>query len=259
MSPSPKQKRGFTLVEMMAAMGVGMVVLMIAAGVLGSTGDGYERLGGGVSAEREARALLGQLVTDLSSVQYQKEILLREGKESWPLDRIGFLTLQPDDAQTDAGRVGDLCAVRYYVRDEVNGGKVTRCLMRGFVESSDTFKAVKNNLTSQLFEQPPGTGSSNTDEAIAFGVVSFEARPKTRDANGKLTDWKAGTDTPPDVLALRLVIARRELMGKLNTAADWSGQGGIAAKLMGIPSEAERNKNFQVYETTVRFGYHDPK
>ena len=259
MTPSRSSNRGFTLVELMAAMAVGMVVLMVAASILGSTGDSYERLGGGVTAEREARALLGQLVTDISSVQYHKDTLLREGAQKWPLDKIGFLTLQPDDAQTDDGRVGDLCAVRYYVKDEISGGKVTRCLMRGFVESQQTFKSLKNELVPQLFEEPPSQGSSNTDEAIAFGVVSFEARPKTRGANGKLTDWKPGTDTPPDVLALKLVIARRELMGKLTNSSDWNGEGPLATKMMGNAEESDRNKNLQVYETTVRFGYHDPK
>ncbi len=250
--------RGFTLVELMASMAVGMVVLLVAAGMLGSTGESYERLGGGVTAEREARALLGQMVTDLSSVQYHKDNLFKDGTESWPLDRIGFLTLQPDDAQTDEGRVGDLCAVRYYIKDEVIQGKVTRCLVRGVVESNETFQALKDKRVASLFEPPSSSSPSNTDETIAFGVMSFEARPKIRESNGNLTDWSSATDTPPDMITLKLVVARRDLVGKLRTTADWDGTGTLSSQL-GASADADRNKNFQVYETTVRFGYHDPK
>lgn len=249
--------RGFTLVELMVSMTVGMMVLVAAVTMLGSTGDGYERLGGGVSAEREARALLGRLTADLGSGTFHEDMLLEAGNERWPLDRIGFLSLQPGDAQLEENRIGDLCAVRYYLKDEVIGGKTVRCLMRGFVESGETFRELKKGDVATLFKEPAGTGG-NTDEAIAFGVVAFEARPKIREVDGKLSDWKKSGGTPPDALALRLVVARRELMGKLNNPNDWNGKGSIA-NLMGEPSLADRNGNFQVYETVARFGYHEPK
>lgn len=251
------KNRGFTLVEMMVSMAIGSMVLLGAVMILGSTGEGYERVGGGVIAEREARALLGQLKADLASASFHKDMLIAKGTESWPLGKVGFLTLQPDDAQLEENRLGDLCAVRYYIKDETVGGKLVRCLMRGFVESNDTFKTLRNGDVSSLFT-PPAEGADNVDEAIAFGVVSFEVTPKTRDADGKLSDWVANDATPPDLMTIRLVIARRELMGKLTDEVSWSGKGRLAS-LMGPPSEASRNKYLQVYETTVRFGYHETK
>jgi prepilin-type N-terminal cleavage/methylation domain-containing protein len=254
---SGKYRSGFTLVEIMVSMVIGSVVLLTAMAVLRTTGDGYERVGGGVVAEREARALLGQLQTDLGSARFHEDTLLETGSEQWPLDRIGFLTLQPDDAQLEENRLGDLCAVRYYVKDQTVGGKTIRCLMRGFVESNETFTKLREKDVKSLFTEPPSS-SANVDEAIAFGVVSFEVRPKTREENGKLVDWKPDLKTAPEMLSLRLIVARRELVPKLTDAAAWSGKGPLAS-LMGAPADAERNKNFQVYETTVRFGHHEDK
>jgi hypothetical protein len=242
---------------MMVSMAVGSMVLLGAVTILGSTGDGYERVSGGVIAEREARALLGQLKADLASASFHKDMLVAKGTEEWPLGKLGFLTLQPDDAQLEENRLGDLCAVRYYIKDETVGGKSVRCLMRGFVESNETFKKLRNDDVGSLFDTS-SEGGDNIDEAIAFGVVSFEAIPKTRDASGKLTEWLPNDTTPPDQMTIRLVIARRELMAKLTDGVAWSGKGPIAS-LMGRPSDASRNKNLQVYETTVRFGYHETK
>lgn len=250
-----RRSRGFTLVEIMVSMTIGSMVLIAAVMILGTTGEGYERVGGGVIAEREARALLGQLKMDLASASFHEDMVVVKGSEEWPLGRLGFLTLQPDDAQLEENRLGDLCAVRYYIKDEVAGGKVVRCLMRGFVESNRTFEQLRNKDVGSLFDTPPAS-SANVDEAIAFGVVSFEAIPKTRDESGKLTEWIPDKKTSPDMMTLKLVIARRELMGKLKDAVAWSGKGPLSS-LMGKPSDSLRNKNLQVYETTVRFGYHE--
>lgn len=252
-------RRGFTLIELMASMTVGMIVLLIAVTMLRSTGDGYERLGGGIGAEREARALLSQLTTDLAGAQYHPDTLLTAGTEKWPVDKIGFLTLQPEDAQLEENRIGDLCAVRYYTRDEMIGGKAVRCLMRGITESNETFQSLRAGTTESLFNPPAnsGTAGGNTDEAIAFGIVSFEARPKVRAKDGRLTNWNKESTTAPDVLAIKLIIARRELIGKLSNSSDWNGNGLLAASQLGLHADAARNKNLQVYETTVRFGYQD--
>lgn len=259
MKPNRSFRDGFTLVELMGAMAIGMVVLLVAVGMLSSTGDGYERLGGGIGAEREARALLSQITSDLAGAQFHEEMLFNEGLQKWPIDRMGFLTLQPEDSQLEENRLGDLCAVRYYTRDEKMGGKTVRCLVRGITESNETFAKLRSGSIGSLFDEPAtgsgGTSESNTDETIAFGVVSFEARPKTRNGDGRLTDWVKGGDRGPDVIAIKLIIARRELMGKMSSSADWSGDGIATVSQLGLLSEATRNKNFQVYETTVRFGY----
>ncbi len=247
----PSNSRGFSLIELMCSMAIGSIILLAAAMLLGSSGDGYERVGGGVAAEREARAVMEQLASDLSSATFHKDALMEKSTASWSADKLGFLSLQPAQAQSDAGHIGDLCAVNYYIKDLTIGGKNVRCLMRGFRESVETFKALSDSAVPSLF-----VARNNIDEPVAFGVVSFEARPKSRDNSGKWIDWTKNDLIGPEALDVRLVVARRSLAGRLKKAADWDG-GGTDGKLLGAPSEAGRNKNLEVYGTMIRYGNHD--
>jgi prepilin-type N-terminal cleavage/methylation domain-containing protein len=253
MNRSSLHHRGFSLIELMFSMAIGSVILILAATMLGSSGDGYERVGGSVASEREARALMTQLASDLSTAKFHKDTQIEKSSAPWPTDRLGFLSLQPVAAQTEANRIGDLCAVNYYIEDRKIGDKTVRCLMRGFRESKDTFDAVKADAIPPLFKEQP-----NIDEPIAFGVVSFEARPRSRDTAGKWIDWVADPKNPtqgPEALDVKLVVARRELSGKLKTDADWNGTG-TTGKLIGDPARPENSKNLEVYKTTLRFGNH---
>jgi prepilin-type N-terminal cleavage/methylation domain-containing protein len=251
MMSASENPRGFTLVELMAAMAIGTIILLAAASLLGSSGEGYERVGGSVATEREARALISQLGSDLSSALFHKDGVIEKSSQPWSADKLGFLSLQPAAAQTDEGRIGDLCAVNYYIEDLSIGGKTVRCLMRGFRESKDTFAALENDAVAPLF-----TARDNLDEPVAFGVVSFEARPKSRDAAGAWTDWIKNDTKGPEAFDVRLVIARRELAGRLKTPSDWDGTG-AAGRQIGEPAKADKNRYLEVYGALIRFGNHE--
>lgn len=249
MIPHPGRPRGFTLIELMCSMAIGAIILLAAASLLGSSGEGYERVGGGVATEREARAIMTQLSEDLSTAVHHEDGEFDASSSSWGGGKLGFLTLQAADAQTEEGRIGDLCAVNYYVKDLEIAGRTVRCLMRGFRESDETFSALGTSNISSLFTAKP-----DIDEPVAFGVVAFEARPKSRDNSGKWVDWQKNKATGPEALDVKLVIARRGLAGKLKTSADWDG-GGNAGKLLGDPAKADRNPNLVTYGTLIRFGH----
>lgn len=248
MSDRMPHHRGFTLVELLVSMAIGSIVLLTAASLLGGGGDGYERAGGGISTEREARALMTQLASDLSTARFHKDGVIEESSTKWRADRLGFLSLQPSDAQSESGRIGDLCAVNYYIKDLVSNGRTTRCLMRGFRESKDTFEALKSDKVSTLFAE-----RENIDEPVAFGVLSFEVKPKKRDTAGNWMDWVKNDDAGPEALEVKLVIVRRSLAGRLKQAADWDG-GGSTGKFLGSPSEVDRNKDLETFSALMRFG-----
>jgi hypothetical protein len=235
----------------MVSMAIGSIILLTAAALLGTSGDGYERIGGGVAAEREARAAITQLSSDLSTARFHEDSVFEKSSTAWPVDRLGFLSLQPAIAQTDKGRIGDLCAVNYYIKDLTIDDRTVRCLMRGFRESVDTFGAIGGNSVSTLF-----TEQANVDEPVAFGVVSFEARPKSRTASGDWTDWVESDGKGPEAVEVRLVIARRSLAAKLKLPGDWDG-GGATGRLLGNSSDADQNGELEVYETFIRFGNDD--
>ena len=248
MNCRPRCDSGFSLIELMFSMAIGSVILILAVTLLGTSGDGYELASGRVACDQEARAVITQLSSDLATAVFYKEGIIEKSSVKWPVDRLGFLSLQPESAQTDLGRIGDLCAVNYYVHDLTLGGKTVRCLMRGFRESNDTFKSLRDEDTAPLFEP-----KLTLDEPIAFGVVSFEARPQLRDSQGKWIDWVKDDIVGPEALQIKIVIARRNLTGKLKLPDDWDGNGSTE-KLLGEAAKADRNKNLEVYATTLRFG-----
>lgn len=233
----PCRSRGFSLLELMVSMAIGAITLLAAAAMLGNTGAGYGRLGGGVAAQREARGLLAQLTADLSTARFHKDGVMGKSSARWPTDRLGCLCLLPAQAQSEAGRIGDLCAVNYYIKDLAVGGKTIRCLMRGCRESMETFKALADNQVGALF-----TPRNHCDEPVAFGVVSFTARPKARDLTGKWVDWVDNGLTAPEALDVRLVLARRDLAAQLKLPQDWDGTG-TAGWLLGRPEAVHRNAN----------------
>lgn len=240
--------QGFTLMELMVAMAVGSLILLAAASFLGGTGDTYNRVGGNVAAEREARAVLSQMADDLATAVYHEDGVFENSGSGWASDKLGFLSLQTEAAQNKDRMIGDLCAVNYYLDDlEINGTTV-RCLMRGFRDSADAFEALGAGSVSSLF-----TKVENVDEPVAFGVVSFEARPKTRDEGGSWVDWSEAEGEQPEAVEVRLVVARKDLAAKLGDSGGWDG-GGSAAGLLGEAEKADENENLEVYQTLLRFG-----
>lgn len=249
-SPRNRHGGGFTLLELLVTMAIGAVILLIAASMLGRAGDSYSQGSGSVAAEREARAVLTQMGEDFAKAVWHKDSIFESGGEGWKRARTGFLSLQPDDAQSDDGRSGDLCAVHYYVKDIEVGESTVRCLMRGFRESGEVFPAIKAGSLTPMFAE------EDTDEPVAFGVLAFEATPlNLEEGTGSLLNWTQTGDLvseSPDFIRIRLVIARRELLGKLASTSDWD-----SSPLRGDPLKASENKNLEVYEVIQRFGNDD--
>ena len=234
---------GFTLVELLVTMAIGSVILFVSATLLARAGDGYERGSGSVAAEREARALLHQIGGDLSKAEWHKDTRLKNEGDDWKKADLGFFALQPEDAQTEAKRSADLCAIHYYIKDIEVGGVTVRALMRGFRESGEVFPALRTGSAESLFE------TETTDEPVAFGVLSFEAQPLQRATSGQWEDWNGNVAKAPGAVRLRLVIARRELLGKLTTPADWNN-----SPLRGNPEQAGNHPNLETYEAIQRYG-----
>lgn len=243
-SGTASPRSGFTLVEMMVTMAIGSIILFVAATILSRAGDGYDRGSGNVAAEREARAVLTQLSGDLAKAEWHKDTILENEGSGWKQGELGFISLQADDAQTEKKRNGDLCAIHYYIKDVVVAGTTVRCLMRGFRDSGDVFPALRGSGSfDSLFTE------EDADEPVAFGVVSFSAEPLMRDGSGRWEDWDGDTSAAPDALRIRLTVARRDLLGKLTTSADWGNH-----PLLGNPEEASHNRGLETYEAIQRFG-----
>ncbi|GAA5481045.1 prepilin-type N-terminal cleavage/methylation domain-containing protein [Haloferula sargassicola] len=240
--------RGFTLIELLVAMGIGMVVLLLAVTSLDQAGTGYGRSTDGIAAEREARAVLTQIAEDLSKAVYHREMVMEENDDGLPRDRLGFLVLEPDDAQTDEQRIGDLCATVYYVKDLQSAGRVQRCLMRGFRGSEETFQALESGDVASLFAE------TAADEPVSFGVLSFDIQPLRRSPAGGWQEWPEasmkGADVPPEAVKIRLIVARRSLAGKLNSTEDWN-----SSPLIPSPDHVNESNQVESYEIIQDFAH----
>ncbi|BCX48511.1 hypothetical protein HAHE_24190 [Haloferula helveola] len=241
------RRAGFTLVELMVSMALGMLVLLLGVAGLRAVGEGYGRGTDGVASEREARAILTQAAEDLSKAVRGREMVFGGSTDAWRKDRLGFLCLQPDDAQSDSERVGDLCAVVYYIKDLKIGRDTVRCLLRGFRGSDETFEALRTGNESSLFVGEPA------DEPVAFGVLAFKVEPSVRGADGEWEDWQQTADPDwvgPDAVRLVLVVARRELVAKLRDTGAWDN-----SPLLGDPDDAEFSDQLETYEIFQPFGH----
>jgi len=241
-------RRAFTLIEVLLAMSVGLLVLILALSMLGRTRDESARLDESVAADRDARAVITQLTADLQSASFHQASVFDQSDTPWPGDRLGIFSLQAPDAQAPADHMGDLCAIHYYLKDQLISGKTVRCLMRGFRPSSDTFQALRLKQPTSLFT------CSKRDEALAFGIISFEARPQIRNPAGQWQAWDPLMAQAPAAIAFRLVIARRELAAKLIHTAAWNGDG-TARGLLGMSSMTLSNRHLEVYTAIIRYGH----
>jgi prepilin-type N-terminal cleavage/methylation domain-containing protein len=243
---------GFTLVELMFSLAVGAIILLAAVAFLGSSADGYARVGGSVSTERENRMLKGELSSELGSAVFHEDMKIDRTGTPWPKAHLGFPTLRPADAQSADNQIGDLCAVHYYLKDLTIGGRVVRCVMRGFRDSRQTFEALRADAVAGLF-----LPDEVADEPIALRVVSFDAEPLVMNASGHWEGAPQPLVAAPEAVRVRLVIVRPSLAGRLATTADWDGATAMAARELGDPAEARNNKHLQVFESVLPFRSHD--
>ncbi|MFT4176885.1 MAG: prepilin-type N-terminal cleavage/methylation domain-containing protein [Luteolibacter sp.] len=242
------KSRGFTLVELMAAMAVSAVVLLGAAMLLSETLDHHERTSNRVSVHENARIGWNQLRADLEASVSHREAVFECPDTDWPRARLGMFRLLTDEMQQEEQRVADLGAVHYYLEDLTLQGKTVRCLMRGVRGSVDTFSALKEGETAELFVKRPVF-----DEPVMIGVMSFWVEPK-RWLSGWV-GWTRENESLPEALEVRVVAVSPRLAARLGNPADWNGEGRFL-KMLGRPEDAASNPDFEVFSAIFPLGGH---
>ena len=237
--------RGFTLTELIVAMGMAVVLLFVIFGMLGVGGRGYSAAMGRVDGTVEARAALTTLVDDVAGMRFDDNFGIVVGSDVWGSSELRMMVFKPRSAQESDKASGDLCFVHYYtaVTQELEGdtGPFSRKLYRRLVSSADVMKELKEGRS---FESPVADPERLEDEPVAFNVVQFLVEPKVRGVDGEDTDWKKG-DGRPDYLVVSLRVTDHETAGLLRAEADWEESGGLAERLLG-QSEEGRGEAGQV-------------
>lgn len=233
-----KQKRGFTILELLVSMAVAVVLMVCGMAVLNVVTRGYRDAHEWSVAEREARAVFHQVERDLNSLVMSERIWVYASKAGWPTDSIGFFGLKPEPEADWVN--GDLVALRYYVSSIQIDGVLIQCLMRGVDSEDELYETIRDgeeaNWLSRQLEQ---------DEPIGFAVLAFEVKPMTW-SDGQWVEWDRKESMPPDCVKLRLVIAKPGLLERLNRMDHWG-----RSQWLGDYKDAPLQKGLEVFETKI--------
>ncbi len=242
---------GFTLTELIVAMGMAVTVMLVVVSVMAAGSDGYGMANRRVNANVEARAALTTLTDDVAGMLFDGNFVLKTGDGEWPSGELSFLALKPRSAQDGAKASGDLCFVHYYTavtrQLEEDRGPFSRKLYRRLVSSADVMDALRNGKD---FESPVVDPTRDEDEPVAFNVVQFELKPKSYHAGGLVKDWKKG-EGQPDFLEVVLRVTDNETAGLLRNEDDWDGSGALARRLLGEGGENEDGKRLRSFSVTI--------
>lgn len=238
-------RAGFTLIEMLVAMAMtaGLLTLLLTA-MLG-TSKNYDSMSQQIDTRVEARAALGLLTRDVGAFAGEMRVSEKDTAAGWAIDSFSFLSRQSTAAQTLENAESELCHVFYYPAYSIDDEQQrvgSRKLYRGLLDSAETFD---HAVAGKEFDLP--TPTPETDEPVAFGVVSFDVEVLKRSAGGSFSEWTDGDDDPPALVEITLVVTHRQILPRLPNADDWESADGA----LGTPETAEQNRDLYHYETRI--------
>lgn len=240
---------GFSLVEVMVAAGISMVIILVMLATMVSGTQGYDEATRRIDALVEARAAMGVMSDDVSTL-----VSITEEEFGWQAsdDRfheVWFLTLKPEDAQDPAKAQGDVCYVHYFTavtRDlPLPDAAFSRKLYRRFLSSADLIENLRNGTL------PEPVTNVDDAEAVAFNVTRFVAQPLVSDVfdgvGGALVPWAQGAGAP-ESLSIDLQVVDGDTADMLKTEADWSLQTPLAQNLVADDGArlSRRGREFQL-------------
>lgn len=189
---------GYTLIELLFAMGIASVLILSCAALMRLTGEDHTRVTADVGKERDARRILDQLHLDLMAAHqrgWHAEPDVGDVHAAW------FL-LRPLASQSAADAVGDLCAVSYALRQQDGGqGAGHYHLIRTQHDSAVVQRAIESGQESALWELG-GNGDPLSEE-----VIEFELWPVMQRGADDWQPWHPELRAMPEAVEVRLVLA----------------------------------------------------
>ena len=228
---------GFTLLEVLVASVVLSIVLTILLGTLSTSMSLWRNTENKLASDREGRSAELLLADDLSGV------VMPANPALWPrvVDKhLQFLSLKPVDYQaTNAGNVGDVCFVEYFVDAEKGD------LNRVFLGSKETFDEI---LKTGQFPSPTSEADEenvladnlleNTSDAVRGLVLEANANPENfvvLNTNMVLLTGSYSAANRPAAIEVTLAVADPTSMEEKNKAI-WQQNSAVRLRNAGIYS-----------------------
>ncbi|MDP0491014.1 MAG: prepilin-type N-terminal cleavage/methylation domain-containing protein [Verrucomicrobiota bacterium JB023] len=188
--------KGFTLVELLVALGVTAIIITMLVGITATALDGWRASRNQVSAAREAKSAFDQLARDLESLVARSgndfEWLWAATEQSPPgpsgnaspnASRLVFFTAATDryDGQinTTQDNGGDVSTVGYRllyrdpVTDSENEEFSTFVLYRQLINPDETFENLLGEESLETAYQSFQSGESDADNFVCENIYEF--------------------------------------------------------------------------------------
>ena len=252
-------QKGYSLVEVMVAAGIGTgVILMMSMSMMVGT-RGFDEANRRIDALVEARAALGILSDDVSTmvVAGEEEFGWEEADERF--HEVWFLTLKPTESQDPNKAVGDVCYVHYFTAitpdAPVEDAALSRKLYRRFVSSGDILQELRDGVL------PTPEADVDQAEAIAFNVTKFVAQPLVlpsptdADIGGPLIEWSEETGLPVQ-LVIDFQVVDGDTAALMRNEEDWNLTTSIAQTLVLEEEEdKERSRKGRNFQQKLKIGH----
>ncbi len=249
----PPLAAGFTLIEILVSSVVGTIVILVMMVAMGVGTDGFNESTRRIDSLVEARAALGVMSDDVSTMIGAGEEEFGWRKVDDRFHEIWFLTLKPATSQDPDKAVGDVCLVHYFtaVTQDVpiEEAAYTRKLYRRFVSSGDLLGRLLDGTL------PPVTADPSQAEAIAFNVTKFVAQPLVRtNPFGPLTEWSENNGIP-DSVEIDFQVIDGDTANLLRTPEDWNLTTRIAKQLLSEENENQTSRSGRDFTLNLAIGH----
>ncbi|MEM9079536.1 MAG: prepilin-type N-terminal cleavage/methylation domain-containing protein [Verrucomicrobiota bacterium] len=192
----PSSRSGFTLVELLVALGVTGIIISMLVAITATALDGWRTSRNQVSAAREAKAAFDQLARDLESLVVRSgndfEWLWTASEFSPPgpsnnpspnASRLVFFTAATDrydgEINTNNDRGGDVCTAAYQllyrdpISDTENEDYATYVLYRQLVNPDETFENLLGETDLEQSFRSFENDQSNAANFVCENVYEF--------------------------------------------------------------------------------------
>ena len=254
-SHNSSHARGFTLLEVLvsAAIGTGVILMMAMTMRLGS--DGFSEATRRIDAIVEARAAMGVLADDVSTIIGNGDEAFGWAENSERFHEVWFLTLKPIEAQDVNAAVGDVCFVHYFTAitldSPVVDAGISRKLYRRFISSADMLEQLRSGGLLRPEADP------DRAEAVAFNVTRFVVQPLTGAERAlPLVEWMPGAGLP-DSLDVSFQVVDGETARTLRTQQDWELSTTLAQTLVLENEDATESLRGRDFNMNIEIGHDD--
>lgn len=241
-------RRGFSLIEVLVAAAVGTAIILMMSMAMRVGTDGFNEATRRIDALVEARAALGVMADDVSTLVGASDDEFGWSNDDERFHEVWFLTLKPTEAQEPDKAVGDVCFVHYFTAitpdAPVEDAALSRKLYRRFLSSGDLLERLSTGTL------PVPVADPDSSEAVAFNVTRFVAQPLAQTAgNGPLTEWIPG-DGLPNSLRIDFQVVDGDTASLLRNQEDWELTTPLAQTLVledeNSEDQSRRGRDFQM-------------